>query len=379
LAQLRGPLAREIDLLAARSGDLVLRILCVRRLHPRHGSQQTGRVRPDSRIEYALVVIAVHPKSPPFQEMKVVALINAAAGPTRGEDRPAAAREALRAAGVEADVRPTDPHDLAGQVRRVVDEGADLVIAGGGDGTVSTVAGALAGTPAALAVLPMGTLNHFARDLHVPQKLELAARVIADAVGEPQRFIRPIDLGEVNGRCFVNNASIGLYPHIVSKREKQQERLGRNKWVAMVVAILAVFRRYPVLRVVLEVEGEAHPRVTPFVFVGNNRYEMNLMAAGSRGCLDRGELSLYFAHRTGRFGLLWLALRGLFGRLDQAKDFEAVCLPAFAIGTPKKTMKIAVDGEVTRMTPPLNFRVRPGVLRVAAPPDPAGRTPEGKA
>jgi len=300
--------------------------------------------------------------------MKVVALINAAAGVARGEDRPAAAREALRAAGIDADVRPTDANDLAGQVRRVVNEGADMVIAGGGDGTVSTVAGALVGSRAALGVLPMGTLNHFARDLHVPPKLDLAARLIADAVRAPDQFVRAVDIGEVNGRCFVNNASIGLYPHIISKREKQQERLGRGKWLAMFVAIVAVFRRYPLLRVALEVEGETHPRVTPFVFVGNNRYEMNLMAAGARGCLDRGELSLYFAHRTGRFGLLWLALRGLFGRLDQAKDFEAMCLPAFAIETPKKTLKIAVDGEVTRMVPPLHFLVRPGALRVAAPP-----------
>jgi diacylglycerol kinase family enzyme len=186
-----------------------------------------------------------------------------------------------------------------------------------------------------------------------------------------------VDVGEVNGRCFVNNASIGLYPHIVSSREKQQQRLGRSKWVAMLVAIVTVFRRYPMLKVAVEVDGEARPRVTPFVFVGNNRYEMNLMAAGARGCLDRGELSLYFAHRTGRFGLLRIALRGLFGRLDQAKDFEAMCLPAFSIETPKKTLKTAVDGEVTRLVPPLRFRVRPGALRVIAPPAPAAAPENG--
>jgi diacylglycerol kinase family enzyme len=144
----------------------------------------------------------------------------------------------------------------------------------------------------------------------------------------------------------------------------------------MFVAFVTVFRRYPVLRVVLDVDGKAHPRVTPFVFVGNNRYDMNLMAAGSRAALDRGELSLYFAHRTGRFGLLRIALRGLFGRLDQAKDFEAISLPAFAIETPKKTLKIAVDGEVARMVPPLNFRVLAGALRVAAPPAARGATSE---
>ena len=102
--------------------------------------------------------------------------------------------------------------------------------------------------------------------------------------------------------------------------------------------------------------------------LGLNITEMNLMAAGARGCLDRGELSLYFTHRTGRFALLWLALRGLFGRLDQAADFEALCLNGFVVQTAKKTLRVAVDGEVIGLTPPLQFRVRPGALRVVAPP-----------
>ena len=298
--------------------------------------------------------------------MKVVALVNVAAGPAGG-DRLSAVADAFSVAGLEAEVRPVDAHDLPAQARRLVEAGVDVVVAAGGDGTVGTVAGALVGSRTALGVLPLGTLNHFARDAGVPVKPETAARLVADAARDRERFVRAVDVGEVNGRCFVNNASIGLYPHIVSRRRKQQ-RLGRNKWLAMLVAIVSVFRRYPLLRVVLDVGDRLIPRVTPFVFVGNNRYEMNLMAAGARGCLDRGELSLYFTHRTGRFALLWLALRGLFGRLDQATDFEAMCLADFTVETPKKTVKVAVDGEVTRMTPPLVFRVRPGALRVIAPP-----------
>src|SRR5688500_3590360 len=182
--------------------------------------------------------------------MKVIALINAAAGTRGGDDRLAEAREALAKAGVEADVRPTEGANLTDAARAALAQGADVVIAGGGDGTVSAVAGVLAGTPALLGVLPMGTLNHFARDMRVPPRPEHAARLIADALrdAEPSpagRRVHAVDVGDVNGRCFVNNASIGLYPHIVSKRERQQERFGRNKWVAMFVAIVSVFRRYP--------------------------------------------------------------------------------------------------------------------------------------
>ena len=307
--------------------------------------------------------------------MKVVALINAAAGTSGGEQSLSAAREALRSAGVEADVRAARGHELADRARAAVAGGADVVIAGGGDGTVSAVADVLSGSGVVFGVLPMGTLNHFARDLRLPPRLDHAARLIADARspspagGRSVQSARAVDVGEVNGRQFVNNVSIGLYPHIVSKRERQQERLGRNKWVAMLVAIVAVFRRYPLLRVVLDLgaQGGTVPRVTPFVFVGTNRYEMNGPGAGSRRRLDGGELCLYFTHRTGRFGLFRLALRAMFGRLDQAKDFESACLPDFTVETPKKTLRLAVDGEVTRMVPPLSFRVHPGALRVIAP------------
>jgi diacylglycerol kinase family enzyme len=184
--------------------------------------------------------------------------------------------------------------------------------------------------------------------------------------------VRNIDVGEANGRRFVNNASIGLYPHIVSKRERQQERLGRNKWLALLVAAASVFRRYPMLQVIVDTGDRAIPRRTPFVFVGNNRYEMRAFATGARDRLDGGELCVYFAHRTGRFGMLRLVLRSLIGRLDQAADFETLCLQSATIETPKKTLRIALDGEVTRLTPPLQFRVLPGALRVIAPgPTPA--------
>jgi diacylglycerol kinase family enzyme len=303
--------------------------------------------------------------------VKTIALINAAAGVKGDADRLAAAREALASAGVAADVRGVPGKDLEPAARQALREGADLVIVGGGDGSVSAVAGVVAGTRCVLGVLPMGTLNHFARDLRLPTRLPDAARVIARGIAlgiaPGEAGAAPIDLGEVDGRRFINNASIGLYAHIVSKRERQRERLGRNKWVALLVAVASVFRRYPMLRVVLDTGDRALPRNTPFVFVGNNRYEMYLLSPVGRERLDRGELCIYFAHRTGRFGMLRLVLRALVGRLDQARDFETMCLPAVTIETAKKTLHIALDGEVTRLTPPLHFKVLPGVLRVIAP------------
>ena len=297
--------------------------------------------------------------------VKAIALINSAAGTSDARGSVHAAREALDGAGVAAEVRAVEGPRLQDSARRALADGAELVIVGGGDGTVSTVAGVIAGTGVALGVLPMGTLNHFARDLTIPTRLDHAARLIAD--GSP----RLVDLGEVNGRRFVNNASIGLYPHIVSRRERQQERLGRNKWAAMLVAAAWVFRRYPVVTIVLHTGRSVKPRTTPFVFVGNNHYTMHAFATGRRDRVDGGELCAYLTHRTGRLGMLRLMFRSLLGRLETAEDFETLCLPAFTVEAATKSIKIALDGEVTRLVPPLEFRTLPGVLRVVAGPGPA--------
>lgn len=237
---------------------------------------------------------------------------------------------------------------------------AGVVVAGGGDGTVNAVAAELIGTNKALGVLPLGTLNHFAKDLHIPLTIEGAvAAIIGGHTVE-------VDVGEVNGKIFLNNSSLGLYPSIVREREKQQ-RLGSGKWPAFVWAGIAVLRRYPFLDVRLSAEGEEFRRRTPFVFIGNNEYEMESLNIGARPSLNAGKLSLYIAHRTGRFGLLRLAWRALFGGLNKEKDFLALCAQEIWITTKHRQQRVAMDGEVTNMMPPLHYRVRPLSLRVLVP------------
>jgi len=241
------------------------------------------------------------------------------------------------------------------------DDSFDAIVAAGGDGTINAVASALAGADRAMGILPAGTLNHFAKDLGLPLTLEEAARTIAAA-----RTMN-VDVGEVNGRCFVNNSSIGLYPHVVVKRDREMNRLGLGKWAALFRAWLAIFRRFPTVRVKLATEHRATDCDTPFVFVGNNRYYVSLMNLGSRHALDRGELCVYFTRRRGRLALLTLAVRTVLGRLEQARDFEIVTLPELWIETRKKTLRVSIDGEVVRLTPPLHYRIRPKALKVIVP------------
>jgi diacylglycerol kinase family enzyme len=210
-------------------------------------------------------------------------------------------------------------------------------------------------------VLPMGTLNHFAKDLGIPLELDAAVRNLAE--GHPCA----VDVGEVNGRIFLNNSGLGIYPDIVHDREKQQRRLGRGKWLAALWAALSALRRYPFLSMRLKVEGERLARRTPFVFIGNNVYKMQGLAIGERERLDGRTLSLYVAQRPTRFGLLRFALQALLGRLGEERDFDVVLAPEMEIETRRKRMRVSTDGEVTVMETPLRYRVRPGALKVVVP------------
>ena len=269
--------------------------------------------------------------------------------------------DALGDAQFEADVLAVVPKELTSTARAAIARGVRLVIAAGGDGTINAVAAAVAGTQAALGVLPVGTLNHFARDLGMPSDLTQAARILA------RGHVRQVDFGEVNGRLFLNNCSIGLYPSLVIRREEQRQRLGRGKWLAMLMAFLSLFKRYPLVRLALDERGRSQSCKTPLVFVGNNRYETDLLNLGRRHGLNGGELSVYFADAPSRLRLLQLVFRAIIGRLGMEKNFQAMCVKSLTIESRKRKLKVAMDGEVLRLVPPLQFRIRAGELRVVAP------------
>jgi diacylglycerol kinase family enzyme len=293
----------------------------------------------------------------------VPVIVNTAAGGDKPQEWLATLQAKCRERGLGAQVLQVDGgQQLLAAADDAVKQGARLVIAGGGDGTVSAVASRLVDTEAALGVLPLGTLNHFAKDLGIP--LELDAAIDAIARGREVR----VDVAEVNGHVFINNSSLGLYPDIVLDRERQRRRLGRGKWTALLSAAVHAARRYPVLSVRIGVNGEQLDRRSAFVFIGNNQYNMEGFEIGERAHLSGGELSLYMTQRTGRFGLLRLALRALTGRLRQARDFDMLTATELVVRTPQRQLRVATDGEVRLLQVPLNYRIRPGALRVMVPP-----------
>jgi diacylglycerol kinase family enzyme len=288
-------------------------------------------------------------------------LINASARVGDLEAQRARLTEILSASQIQSEITIAQTgKEIAELARTAAGADYDLLVAGGGDGTINAVASSIVGKDKQLGILPLGTLNHFARDLRIPLEFEAAAENLT------RGYLLKIDVGEVNGRIFLNNSSLGLYPIIVREREKQQ-RLGSGKWPAFIWAAITALRRYPFLDVRLNVEGQQFARRTPFVFVGNNQYIMEQLNIGVRDCLDKGELSLYMTHRTGRWGLARLALRALLGHLREEKDFLAMCTREVKITTRHKRLRVARDGEVDVLETPLNYRVLPGALNVIVP------------
>jgi diacylglycerol kinase family enzyme len=298
----------------------------------------------------------------------VPVIINCAAGSGHGTQQCSQLEALFRDAGMQARiVSPREGEQLTEVAEREARAKPPLIVAGGGDGTISAVASVLAGSGIALGVLPLGTLNHFARDMGVSLDIAQAVRDIAAG-----RTLE-VDVGEVNGRVFLNNSSMGFYPSMVRHRDKRRRQLGGGKWYAMLWAAMKVLRRHPFLDVNLDLDGKKVATCTPFVFVGNNEYTMQGLQIGKRERLDGGLLSVYLTRRRSRFSLIRLAFRALFGRLAQDRDFEMARVASAEIRPhrrrhPKRRrVLVSTDGEVSVMESPIAYRTRPKALRVIVP------------
>ncbi|HEU4611976.1 MAG TPA: diacylglycerol kinase family protein [Kofleriaceae bacterium] len=290
--------------------------------------------------------------------MKVAILLNAKAGqlaPARCESCAQEILAACRAANIDAVAYLCDAARLTDTARALARSGEfGAVVAAGGDGTVSAVAAGLIGTNVALGVIPLGTLNHFAKDLGIR---DLHTAIDAIASGATRR----VDVGEVNGHVFVNNSSIGLYPEMVAEREHERKRRGLGKWVAMAWAALRTVLRFPLLHVAIALTGGVFSAHTPFVFVGNNEYALG-SELGSRPRLDSGRLAVYTIRSSSRWRMFVAMVKAVFRRRDP--ELETRTVDRADIVANKRSLQVAVDGEVVRMAPPLTYRSRPRALVV---------------
>jgi diacylglycerol kinase family enzyme len=275
---------------------------------------------------------------------------------------------AMAVFGDRAVLRPFkgDPADEAARAAR---EGFAIIVAAGGDGTVAGVAHALAGTDSALAVLPMGTFNYFARGLKMPETPEAAARAIMDG---SSHFIR---VGTLNGRVFLNNVSIGLYPAILEEREATYARYGRYRILAHVASLRTILRFQKPYRMELMVDETRHRIRTPMVFVARSAYQLDQFGLEGAEAISDDRFVMFMAPQQTRLGFLRLAWRLVRRRVDHGRDVLVSTPRGIIVAVRgRRGIAVALDGEKLRMRLPLQIEIADDRLHVILPPAKADRS-----
>ncbi len=270
-------------------------------------------------------------------------------------------REALDEAG-GFEVRETDPGALSGEIERLVHAGARRIAVAGGDGSIAAVATALVGTRTELAVIPAGTLNHFARDLGIPLAPDEAAELAR--AGSAQ----PVDVARVNDRIFLNTSSVGAYVVFVRTRERLERRVGYR--LASLLAAVSMLGRVRTFRVELEVEGAQRTYAAPLVFVGVGERELRIPMLGGRLPEGRRGLHLLIPRASTGIGLARLALGAIVRGvrpLRSAKQLDSFMVETCRVTMPRPHGNVATDGEITPMVAPLTYRIERGALSVVVP------------
>jgi diacylglycerol kinase family enzyme len=235
-------------------------------------------------------------------------------------------------------------------------------VVAGGDGTLASAAAALANQPTALAVLPAGTLNHFAQDLGIPT--EPAAALEVALTGDRLR----VDMGRVNERLFLNTSSVGAYVSFVRSRERWRRWLGY--YLASAVAALNTFVGLRNFAVEIEIDGTVRSFRSPMVFLGQGERELQLPRLGARTPQGQRGFHVLIVRRTRRLGLIIRGVRALFTRVavwGRARDVESMIVQNCRITLKRRHVGVAVDGEITILEGPLQYRYEPEVLTVIVP------------
>lgn len=301
-------------------------------------------------------------------------VFNRASGRGNRDEVGPAVEAACAAAGRRCELlpveRPGELPDVAREAVRRAREVGGTVVAAGGDGTINGVAQAVLGSGCRFGVLPRGTFNYFARTHGIPADLAGALQVLLNEEAVP------VQVGLLNERVFLVNASLGLYPKLLEDREAWKQQFGRSRLVAFGAGIRTILRGHRSLRLTVEAPGTSRRVRTPTLFVGNNALQMEQVGLPEARDIDAGRLAGVVLKPVGRWTLLALLARGAFGQLGEAGKvvnfaFERLTVKPGRLGSHR--IKVATDGEVLHMKLPLCFQVAPQPLLLIRPP---GLAPE---
>jgi diacylglycerol kinase family enzyme len=273
---------------------------------------------------------------------------------------------ALRSAGRSCEFVEIgkNPAQAAARAARAAGESGGIVVAAGGDGTLNTVAQAAFEADVPFGAVPLGTFNYFARDNGIALDPAAAARKLAEGAETP------VQVGLVNARVFLVNASVGLYPMLLEEREAFKQQYGRTRWVALGAALWTILTRtHPRIVVRIQADGEAREVRASTLFVGNNPLQLARLGIDHAQAVAAGHPAAIRVRPASVWGLISVLFHGAVGRLAGANEVESFAFREMEVAPlrPKRRpmfLKVATDGESARMRLPLVFRVAPRPLRL---------------
>ena len=299
-------------------------------------------------------------------ERPLFIVFNPGAGSRDAAMMEATIRSVLAEAGRRYDIwRVEDPRQLPMLAQRAVDcarQQQGVVVAAGGDGTINTIAQATLNSGCPFGVLPQGTFNYFSRTHGIPLDATEATRALLEGT------IRPVQVGLLNDRVFLVNASLGLYPKLLEEREAYKQQFGRRRLVALWAGVVTLLRVHRPLRLRLEHAGEVQLMRTSTVVVGNNPLQLQQLGLPEAREVQQGQLAAIAVRPIGPLAMAWLLLRGALGQLgntDHVVHFACERLTVRPYG--RRRIKVAMDGEVARLDTPLVFQVAPNPLQLLVP------------
>lgn len=254
----------------------------------------------------------------------------------------------------------TSELDIAADIRERLARGYEIFVVGGGDGSIHHAIQALARTNGILAIVPIGTFNHLARDLGIPLDAEEALEVAL------RGKTHEIDVGVVSGRYFVNNMLLGLYPEIVRHRESVRRTYG--KWRAYWHAMRFTMKRFPHVNIQLETEHRLEAIKTHVFAIAVNTYKTD-----SPGLLlpkeafDTGVLTAYWIPYRPKWSYIPTLARYLRGRVQSGGELRRMSTRTLKVRSVLPELKAGCDGELITIPTPFDVAVVPGGLRVRAP------------
>lgn len=259
-----------------------------------------------------------------------------------------------------------DRDNLHSRIQQAVSQAPGAIVVAGGDGTINAVASECVKVNRPLGILPAGTFNYVARNLGLPAEVPQAVEVITGG------RLRPVDIGQINGHIFLNNAGFGLYSNLVEQREIDKRRFGRSRLVAVFSGIRCLLGPQPLFEVDLAADDRHERRLTTTLFFGCNALQLENFNASAADCLRRGKLAVLSLRVPSRWDIAVATVAALTARLDQARNTDAFCASSVRVHTRRRALKVAIDGEIIIMRPPLEVRLLTGGLQVFAPDDEAG-------